>query len=50
MKNGKRPSIRQKEAIKSAGWDPDNWLVSKAPPGQLHIVSRSGKSKKVIPA
>jgi len=50
VKNGKRPTRRQKEAIKAAGYDPDNWLVSQAPPGKLYIVSRSGKTTKVIPA
>lgn len=50
MKNGKRPTRRQMIAIKSAGFDPDDWLVTKQPGNELHIVSRKGKSQMVIPA
>jgi len=48
MKNGKRPTRRQKQLIKDAGWNPDGWLVVKNLPNELHIVSLSGKSKKII--
>lgn len=50
LKNGKRPTRRQMIAIKSAGFDPDDWLVTKQPGNELHIVSRKGKSQMVIPA
>jgi len=48
MKNGKRPTRRQKHLISVAGWNPDGWLVVKNLPNELHIVSLSGKSKKII--
>lgn len=50
VKNGKRPTRRQKEAIRESGMDPDDWYVFKVEHDRLHIVHRSGKTKKVIPA
>ncbi|WP_286892625.1 hypothetical protein [Thermobacillus sp.] len=47
---GKRPTLRQKKAIAAVSLNPDNWLVAKAPPGELHLVHRYTGTKKVIPA
>jgi len=48
MKNGKRPTRRQKQLIKDAGWNPDNWFVVKHLPYQLHLVHRHTNSSKII--
>ncbi|WP_442954830.1 DUF6906 family protein [Paenibacillus sp. SYP-B4298] len=48
MKNGKRPTRRQQELIKSAGWNPDNWLVVKHLPTEMHLVHRDEGTTKVI--
>jgi hypothetical protein len=50
MKNGKRPTRKQKEAIKNARLNPDNWLVVKSLPDELHIVHRETGRQRVIPA
>jgi hypothetical protein len=49
MKNGKRPTRREKTLIAGTCSDPDNWLVSKRLPRSLHLVHRLTKSIKVIP-
>lgn len=40
MKNGKRPNKQQKEAMKAYRLNPNNWLVVKSLPEELHIVNR----------
>ncbi|MNV42388.1 hypothetical protein D3C71_1340600 [compost metagenome] len=46
MKNGKRPTRRQKNEIKQAGLIPENWLIERDTPSQLVVVNRySGKTK-----
>lgn len=50
MKNGKKPTKKQKEAIKTAKLNPDNWLVVKNLPNELHIVHRTSGKQRVIPA
>lgn len=47
---GKRPTLKQKRAIAAYKLNPDNWLVAKALPGELHLVHRLTGTKKVIPA
>ncbi|WP_375104623.1 hypothetical protein ACDZ28_10650 [Paenibacillus sp. RS8] len=48
MKNGKRPTRRQMQDIKSAGLIPENWLVSKDSPKEFVIVNRmSGKTRDI---
>lgn len=47
---GKRPTLRQKKAIAGMGLNPENWLIAKAPPGELHLIHRLTGTKKVIPA
>jgi hypothetical protein len=49
MKQGKRPTRREKTMIASVCSDPDNWLVSKRLPRSLHLVHRQTNSIKVIP-
>jgi hypothetical protein len=50
MKNGKKPTRRQKEAIRYVQLNPDNWLVVKSLPNELHIMHRETGSIRVIPA
>lgn len=50
MKNGKNPTLKQKQAIAAMNLTPDNWLVYKVEPGRLHIVHRFAGSVKSIPA
>ena len=45
MKNGKVPTLNQKELIKSNGLDPENHLVVKNTPEFLEIVSRAALKK-----
>lgn len=49
MKAGRRPTRRQKEAIKWAKLNPDNWLVVKNLNDVLHLVHRETGTKRVIP-
>ncbi|MFT9498041.1 DUF6906 family protein [Anaerosolibacter sp.] len=47
MKHGKRPTLKQKEKIKSLGLDPKEWLVVKDCMKTFDIVSKaSGEVKK----
>ncbi len=51
MKNGKRPTKRQKEAMIAAGLNDKEWLVTKnltETKNELHIVHRNSEEKKVI--
>lgn len=48
MKRGKNPNRKQKITIRQAKLKPENWLVVKNPPGELHIIHRSGKSTKIL--
>ena len=46
MKQGKRPTMRQKAVITAARLNPEDWLVYKALPRELHIEHReTGKSR-----
>lgn len=49
MKQGKRPTRREKQLIADAGWKPDNWLVTKRLPRSLHLTHRQTGTIKVIP-
>jgi len=46
---GKKPTLRQKKVIAAVRLNPENWLVAKAPPGELHLIHRHTGTKKVIP-
>ncbi|MFX3635426.1 MAG: hypothetical protein ACE3L7_04005 [Candidatus Pristimantibacillus sp.] len=50
MKNGKKPTRKQKQAIKSVNLTPENWLVFKVEPDKLHIVHRLSGKPRTIPA
>lgn len=50
MKNGLKPTKRQKIAIKSAGLNYDNWLIYKVVDGKLHLVHRQTNTKRIVPA
>ena len=47
---GKKPTLKQKRAIAAVRLNPDNWLVEKNPPGELHLVHRFTGTKRIIPA
>ncbi|WP_170970814.1 DUF6906 family protein [Paenibacillus terrae] len=48
MKNGKKPTLRQQNAIWAAKLIPSDWLVYKAGPFHLHIVHRENKQTHII--
>ena len=45
MKNGKRPTQKQKLLMRSYGLQPDNWLIVKNTPEYLEVVSRMSLKK-----
>lgn len=45
MKNGKKPTLRQKLWMRSHGLVPENWLVVKDLGSELHVVSRVSLKK-----
>lgn len=47
-KSGKNPTRRQKEIIAAKRLNPQNWLVQKNPPGELHIIHRLSGNAKII--
>jgi hypothetical protein len=50
MKNGKRPTLNQKKLIEAAGLDPEEFLVVKNLPFELHLVNRFNKiDERVVP-
>lgn len=40
MKHGKRPTVRQKKLLAQKRLNPDNWLIVKDTPTEMHIVYR----------
>ncbi|MHB8157400.1 MAG: DUF6906 family protein [Desulfocucumaceae bacterium] len=48
MKNGKRPTRRQKNLIADARLNPDNWLVAKNLPDCLHLEHRFSGRRRVL--
>ncbi|MGR5969541.1 DUF6906 family protein [Bacillus paranthracis] len=50
MKNGKRPTKREKIHINSYNLNPDNWLIYKKVDGQLYLVHRHTHRVRVIPS
>ncbi|MGH0946371.1 DUF6906 family protein [Bacillus mycoides] len=50
MKNGKRPTKREKVHINSYNLNPDNWLIFKKVDDELHLVHRHTNSIRVIPS
>ncbi|MGH1133560.1 DUF6906 family protein [Bacillus mycoides] len=49
MKNGKKPTKKEKIYIKSYHLDPENWLIFKKANNELHLVHRDTNTTKVIP-
>ncbi|UYX50068.1 hypothetical protein M3Y14_15895 [Bacillus thuringiensis] len=50
MKNGKKPTKREKIQIKSYKLSPDSWLIFKKTDGELHLVHRYTNTKRTIPS
>lgn len=49
MKHGKKPTVAQRKFIKSKRLNPENWLVTKDTPTEMHLVHRhSDKTKRII--
>lgn len=48
MKQGKRPTRKQKLIIEAANYNPDDWLVTKNLPGELHLEHRDTGQGKVL--
>lgn len=48
MKNGKRPTRKQKNFISSVRLNPANWLVTKNLPGCLHLAHKFSGKKRVL--
>jgi hypothetical protein len=48
MKQGKRPTRKQKLIIAAKGLNPYNWLVTKALPGELHLEHRDTGRGRVL--
>ncbi|MEK4675613.1 hypothetical protein LW858_25195 [Bacillus cereus] len=48
MKNGKKPTKREKIHIKSYNLNPDSWLIFKKVNNELHLVHRYTNKTKVI--
>lgn len=46
--NGKRPTRRQKQLLKKAGLNYDNWLIEKAPPGELHLKHKDTGQRRIL--
>ena len=40
MKHGKHPTVRQKKLLAEKRLNPDNWLIVKDTPTEMHIVYR----------
>ncbi|MGG1879927.1 hypothetical protein ABDI30_20460 [Paenibacillus cisolokensis] len=48
MKNGKRPTRRQRIEIKNWGLNPENWLVERDTPDVMVLVHRYSGSSRTI--
>lgn len=48
VKQGKKPTNKQRDIIKNAGLKPENWLVVKNLQHELHIVNRSSNKQRII--
>ncbi|MCQ6285840.1 DUF6906 family protein [Bacillus cereus] len=49
MKNGKKPTKKEKIHIESYNLNSDNWLIFKKLSNELHLVHRYMNATKVIP-
>ena len=49
MKHGKRPTVKQKKFLSAHRLNPDNWLIVKDTPEEMHIVYRfTGSGLRII--
>ena len=48
MKNGKNPTVAQKKALKAAGLNADNWLISKDTPEIMVIIHRISGNVRMV--
>lgn len=49
MKQGRKPTRKQKLAIQAARLNPANWLVTKNLPDKLHLVHReTGRERTIL--
>lgn len=48
MKQGKKPTRKQKLIIAATRLNPDKWLVTKNPQGELHLKHRETGRARVI--
>ena len=48
MKHGTKPTKAQHIFIKSYRLNPENWLVTKNLPGELHLVHRHTNTTKIL--
>lgn len=48
MKQGKRPTKRQKTALAKMGLNPNNWLIVKNLPGCMHLKHRHTGRARVM--
>lgn len=48
MKNGKNPTVAQKKALKAAGLNPENWLISKDTPESMLIIHRVSDKARTV--
>ncbi|EJR68165.1 hypothetical protein IIO_00484 [Bacillus cereus VD115] len=49
MKNGKKPTKKEKMHIESYNLNSDQWLIFKKVSNELHLVHRYTNTTKVIP-
>jgi len=49
VKNGKKPTRRQKMAIRAINLNPDNWFVYKTDATWIHLVHRYTSTTRSIP-
>ena len=51
MRNGKKPTRKQKIRLGQAGLSPENWLVVKQKPnGELVVLHKATNNIRVVPA
>ncbi|QQY95990.1 DUF6906 family protein [Bacillus thuringiensis] len=50
MKNGKKPTKREKIQINSYNLNPDRWLIYKKVSNELHLIHRYTNATRVIPS
>ncbi|MGE7881665.1 DUF6906 family protein [Bacillus sp. NPDC094077] len=50
MKNGKKPTKKEKIHIQSYNLNPENWLIFKKVSSELHLIHRYANQTKIIPS